>query len=58
MLKTLESTESTIQPGEGIVGVDSDNKAGRDESKLDRSGLDRIEIDDVEVDGDEVDSEI
>ena len=46
MLKTLGNIESTTWSGEGVVGVGSDSKAGREGNKLDRS-----EIDDGEIDG-------
>ena len=49
MLKTSRSIESTIQFGEGVVGIGSDNRAERDRNKPDRS-----EIDDGEVGGGEV----
>ena len=53
MLKILGSTESLTQPKEDIVGIGSDSKARRDESKLDKS-----EINDSEVDGSKVGNEV
>ena len=54
MLKTSKSTESIIRPGEGIVGVGGDSRAGCGRSKLDRSKLDGVEVDGGEVEVDEV----
>ena len=58
MLKTSRSTELTTQPGEGVIGVNSDNKARRNGSKLNRSEFDRSEIHDVKVDSGKIDNEI
>ena len=53
ILKTSGTTESTIQPREGIVEVGGDSKARRDGRKLER-----IEIDDNEVSGGKVDDKV
>ena len=53
-MKTLKSTKSKTQPGEGGVGVGS-SRAGREGSKLDGSELYDGEVDGGEVDGSEVD---
>ena len=47
------NTESLTQPGEGVVGVRGDGKAGCNRSKLDRS-----EIDDGEIGGGKVDDKV
>ena len=47
MLKSSRSTEPSTRPGEGVVGVSGDSRAGR-------GGIDGSGIDDVEVDGGEV----
>ena len=47
MLKTLRTTESKTQPGEGGVGVSGESRAGHS----------RSEIDDVEVGGGEVEDD-
>ena len=39
------------QPGENVVGVGGDSKAGRDKSKLDGSKLNGSEINNGKVDG-------
>ena len=52
MLKTSGSTEPSTRPGEGVVGVGGDSRAGRD--RIDRSGMDDIEVDGGEVEVDEV----
>ena len=52
MLKTSENIETLIQPRKGGVGIGCDNRAGRDNSKLDKS-----EIGDNKV-YDEVDDEV
>ena len=53
MLKTLKSTESKKQPGEGRVGVGG-SRAKREGNKLDRSELHGGEVDGGEVEDDEV----
>ena len=53
MLKISESTESLTQPGEGVVGIGGDGRAGCDGSKLDKS-----KIDNNEVGSDKVDNEV
>ena len=58
MLKTLKCTESATQPGEGVVGVNGDNRARRNKSKLDGSEFDSSEIDGSEVKDDEVEKKI
>ena len=45
MLRTLGGANSTTRPGEGIVGVGSDSRAGHDGNMLDGSKLDRSEVD-------------
>ena len=50
MLKTSESTESTIRPGKGIVRVDSNSKARRDRSNLKGSRIDDSKVGDSKVD--------
>ena len=41
MLKTLESTESMIQPGKSKIGVGGDRRAGHDgKCKFDKSKVD------------------
>ena len=52
MLKTSESTEPSTQPGEGVVGLSGDSRAGRD--GIDGSGMDDVEVDGGEVEVDEV----
>ena len=58
MLKTLESTESKTQPGEGGVGVDGDSKARHGKNKIDRSGKDNVEVDGDKVEVDEVEKKV
>ena len=53
ILKTSRSIKSTTRPGESVVGVDIDSRAGCDGSKLDGS-----EIDDGEAGGGEVDDKV
>ena len=53
ILKTSGSTESTTQPGKGVVEAGDDSRARRDQNKLDKS-----EMDDNEVDGGKIDNEI
>ena len=52
MLKTSGSTEPSTRPGEGVVGVGGDSRAGRD--GIDGSGMDDVEVDGGEVEVDEV----
>ena len=52
MLKTSGSTEPSIRPGEGILGVGGGSRAGRD--GIDGSGMDDVEVDGGEVEVDEV----
>ena len=52
MLKTSVSTEPLTRPGEGVVGVDGNSRAGRDE--IDRSGIDDVEVDGGKIEVDEV----
>ena len=52
MLKTSVSTEPSTRPGEGVVGVGGDSRAGRD--GIDGSGMDDDEVDGGEVEIDEV----
>ena len=52
MLKTSVSTEPLTRPGEGVVGVGGDSRAGRD--GIDGSGMDDVEVDGIEVEVDEV----
>ena len=54
MLKTSESTESKIRPGEGRVGVGGDSGAGLGGSEIDGSEKDDVEVDSGEVEIDEV----
>ena len=54
MLKTLGSTESATQPREGVVGVRSNSRTGREESKLDKSKLNGGKVDCNEVEDDKV----
>ena len=49
-MKTSESTKFTIRPGKSVVGVDDNNRAGYERSKLDGSELDGGEIDGGKVD--------
>ena len=58
MLKISESTESTTQPGEGIVGIGGDTRARYNRNKLDGSEIDESEIDSNEVNGSKVDYKI
>ena len=58
MLKTSGSTESLTQPGESVVGVCGDSRAGHDGKKLDRSELNGKEVHDVEVKVDEVEKKV
>ena len=53
ILKTLGSTKSSTQPGEGVVRVGNKSRAGHDRSKLNKG-----EIDDGEVGGGEVGDEV
>ena len=53
MLKILGSIESLTWPEDGIVGVGSDSRVGRDGSKLDGS-----EINDVKIDGGKIGNEV
>ena len=55
MLKTSRSTESSTRPAEGVVGVASNTRAGRERSKLERNELNGGEVDGSKVDGSEVD---
>ena len=52
MLKTSGSTEPSTRPGEGVVGVGGDSRAGRD--GIDGSGIDDVEVDGGEIEVDEV----
>ena len=52
MLKTSGSTEPSTRPGEGVVGVGGDSRAGRD--GINGSGMDNVEVDGGEVEVDEV----
>ena len=52
-MKISESTKSTTQLGQGVVGVGGDSRAIHDANKLKRS-----EISDGKVDGGEVDNEV
>ena len=52
MLKTSVSIEPSTRPGEGVVGVGGDSRAGRD--GIDGSGMDDVEVDGGEVEVDEV----
>ena len=58
IFKTSGSTESTTQPVEGIIGVDSDSRSRRDGNKLDKKELNESEIDDGKIDSSEIDDEI
>ena len=58
MLKILRSTESTTPPGEGVIKIGDDSKAGYDRSKIDRSKLDGSKIDDGEIESGKFDNEI
>ena len=50
MLKISESIESLTQPGEGVVGIEGDSRAGHNRSKLNGSKMVDDEIGDGEVD--------
>ena len=52
MLKTSVSTEPLTRPGEGVVRVGGDSRAGRD--GIDGSGMDDVEVDGNEVEVDEI----
>ena len=52
MLISSVSTEPSIQPGEGVVGVGGDSRVGRD--GIDGSGMDDVEVDGGEIEVDEV----
>ena len=54
MLKTLGSTESSIQAKKGEVEFDDDSGAKRNRKELDRSEIDGDEVDGVEVGDNEV----
>ena len=53
MLKISGNTESTIQPGEGVVGVGGDSRIGRDRNKHNKS-----EIDDGEISSGKINNEV
>ena len=54
MLKTSRSTESLTQLGKDGVGVGSNNRTGRDRSKLYKSKIDNSEVDCSEIGDNEV----
>ena len=57
MLKISRSIESTIQPGESLVGVGGDSRAWQGRSKFNRSKLDGVEVDGSKIDGIEVEDD-
>ena len=54
LLKTSESTESTIQPGESRVKVGYNNRAKRDSKYEPGSEIDDSEVDDNEIGDNEI----
>ena len=58
MLKISRSTESATQPGEGVVEVRGDSRAGSEGSKLNKSKLDGGKLDSGEIEDDEVEKKV
>ena len=58
MLKISRSSDSAIQPGNDVVGVDDKSRVEYDKSKLDGSEFDSGEVDGGKIEDDEVEKKV